>query len=496
MPLGLTNKFDILQRSPHDLLASPGIVGPEVSPNHHWVPSRYNVRATAEDGRLVLWNTLSGKLTVFKPADRESVLELLQKRGFEAPKEKVVEYLVARGYLVRQGVDEFRQFQQLFGQQHYRTDALELILMPSEDCNFRCKYCYEDFARGTMIPEVREGIKNLVRKRIKKLNRLHVSWFGGEPLYGWEAVRDLAPFFMEIADEHEVPFGTNMTTNAYLLTPDVADKLFAWRIRNFQITLDGLPEHHNHSRAARDGSSTFERIFDNLKALATREESFHVALRVNFDQANAGGLSKFVDLLSQEFKDDPRYSLLLRAVGKWGGPNDAKLDVCGGDESARIQRDILAQARRQGLHFGSLRDAARMGSQVCYAARPYNFLIGATGKVMKCTIILDKDDYNVVGRVTPEGNMELDNDRMALWTEPAFEQDSQCRKCVVLPSCQGIHCPLIRIEQNTQPCISTRGNPKGELLAILDAPGKKTGRSLSISNRVAQDPHLLTSIET
>ena len=161
-----------------------------------------------------------------------------------------------------------------------------------------------------------------------------------------------------------------------------------------------------------------------------------------------------------------RYSLLLRAVGKWGGANDAKLDVCGGDESARIQRDILAQARRQGLHFGSLRDAARMGSQVCYAARPYNFLIGATGKVMKCTIILDKDDYNVVGRVTPEGNLELDNDRMALWTEPAFEQDSQCRKCVVLPSCQGIHCPLIRIEQNTQPCISTRSNPKGELLAV------------------------------
>ena len=67
-----------------------------------------------------------------------------------------------------------------------------------------------------------------------------------------------------------------MTTNGYLLTPDVADKLFAWRIRNFQITLDGLAEHHNHSRVARDGSPTFERIFDNLKALALREESFHV----------------------------------------------------------------------------------------------------------------------------------------------------------------------------------------------------------------------------
>ncbi len=184
MPLGLASRFDILPHSPYDLEAAPP---PEVSaPSiHHWVPSRYNIRATAEDGRLVLWNSLSGKITVFKEGDRETVLRLLRKKGFEAPKVKLVSYLADRGYLVHKGADEFRQFQQLFGQQHYRTDALELILLASEDCNFRCTYCYEDFARGTMLPEVREGVKNLVRKRIRKLNRLQVSWFGGEPLYGW-----------------------------------------------------------------------------------------------------------------------------------------------------------------------------------------------------------------------------------------------------------------------------------------------------------------------
>ncbi len=469
MPLGLTGKFDILRQSPHDL-AVPPPEGPAVDPVQRWVPSRYNVRATAEDGRLVLWNTLSGKLTVFEAGDRPVVLELLQKAGIESPKENVVAYLADRGYLVHRGVDEFRQFQQLFGQQHYRTDALELILMPSEDCNFRCTYCYEDFARGTMTPAVREGVKNLVRKRIKRLSRLHVSWFGGEPLYGWEAVEDLAPFFVEIADEHEVPFGAHMTTNGYLLTPEVADKLFAWRIRHFQVTLDGLPEHHDHSRIGRDGSPTFARIFDNLKALARREESFFVVLRVNFDPVSAPGMPRFIDMLAEEFHDDPRFGLGLHAVSKWGGPNDAQLDVCGGDESERIRRDIMAQAKRQGLNFGSLRDATRMGSQVCYAARPYNFLIGATGKVMKCTIVLDKDDYNVVGQLTPEGDLELNADRMALWTEPAFEQDAQCRKCVMVPTCQGIHCPLVRIEQHTQPCISTRSNPRGELLGVLEAP--------------------------
>jgi len=492
MPLGLTSKFEILQQSPHDLLPPPALEGPVIESTQRWVPSRYNVQATAEDGRLVLWNTLSGKMTVFQPDDRDAVLGLLRRPGFEAPKEKVVGYLAGRGYLVRQGVDEYRQFQQLFGQEHYRTDTLELILMSSEDCNFRCQYCYEDFTRGTMIREVREGIKNLVRKRIRRLNQLHIGWFGGEPLYGWEAVEDLAPFFVEIADEHEVPFGAHMTTNGYLLTPEVADKLLAWRIRHFQITLDGLAEHHNHSRAGRDGSPTFERIFDNLKALAQREENFHVLLRLNFDHANAGGLSEFVNLLSREFKNDPRYSLALHAVSRLGGPNDAQLGVCTDDDATRIKHEPQAQAQRQGLNFGNLRDAARMGSKVCYAARPYNFLIGATGKVMKCTVLLDKTDYNVVGRVTQEGDLELDKERMALWTEPAFEQDSQCRKCVVLPSCQGISCPVIRIEHNIQPCISTRRNHKVELLATLEAQDGK-GRRVAVGNQKAEGHEFVSS---
>ena len=120
-----------------------------------------------------------------------------------------------------------------------------------------------------------------------------------------------------------------------------------------------------------------------------------------------------------------------------------------------------------------------MGSQVCYAARPYNYLIGASGKVMKCTIVLDKEEYNVVGRLTADGDLEIDNERLALWTEPEFEQDGQCRKCVVLPTCQGIHCPLIRIEHNVQPCISTRGNLKNELLATLEADGRMSRKVMT-----------------
>lgn len=476
MALGLAEKLSILECSPHD--SAPPVLPINGAPDtQHWVPSRYNVRAKAEDGRLVLWNTLRGSMVVFKAKDQERVLGLLAPKGFEAAKEGTVDYMVRHGFLVRKGVDEYRQFQMVFGRQHFRNDLLELILLASEDCNFRCNYCYEEFAHGTMLPEVREGVKNLVRSRIGDLRHLGISWFGGEPLYGWKAIEDLAPFFLETARRHGTSLGCSMTTNGYLLTPDIARDLLGWKIDNFQITLDGLGEDHDRSRPTRDGGSTFDRIVSNLEAMAAMPRDFLIRLRVNFDNRNSPRLPVFLDFLAQRFRNDQRFHMDFRAVGKWGGPNDEALEVCGKDDVVRIQHELKAAARALGLALPTLKDVAMPGSQVCYAARPFNLLIGATGKVMKCTIALDMDEKNVIGQLTPAGDLELDGDRMAQWTEPAFEQDEQCRKCVVLPTCQGIHCPLARMEKGTQPCTPTRRHFKTELLETLEST---PGRSVAI----------------
>ena len=340
--------------------------------------------------------------------------------------------------------------------------------MASEDCNFRCKYCYEEFARGTMLPEVREAIKKNVIKRLPRLAHLQVSWFGGEPLYGWPAIEDLAPFFFETARDNGLGYLGHMTTNGYLLTPEIADKLLKWGVKGFQITVDGLPENHNRSRPTRDGQETFATILENLIALTRRDDFFHVNVRVNFDRENGPHLDQFLEILERDFRADNRFVVSFYPVGRWGGANDESLDVCGTKEIEQLQDQLLAEARVRGLAVGNIKGINYVGSQVCYAARPYNFLIGATGKIMKCTIALDAQDYNVVGHLTPDGDMVLDHDKMALWTEPAFESDGKCQKCVVLPLCQGTHCPMIRIVQDKTPCCGTRSSAKKELREMVE----------------------------
>jgi len=476
MTLGLSSKFNILQQSPHDLQTVEPPRDIEAGPRR-WVPSRYNVHAVTSDDRLVLWNSYRGSMCVFQPAQGKAIKKLLRKPGFEARCKGIVQYLYDRGFLVEEGTNEYRRIQLGFGREQYRSDRLELILLSSEDCNFRCQYCYEDFTRGTMQPWVRAGIKKLVEGRLPSLRTLTVLWFGGEPLYGWSAIEELAPFFQQVADEHRLAFGSSMTTNGYLLTPEVAEKLLSWRVRSFQVTIDGAPEDHDRNRPARDGQGTFATIFSNLHALSARPDSFQVDVRVNFDRNNHPHITEFLDLLEQSFGHDPRFRLRFRAVGKWGGPKDEQLATCGVGESTQIQLQLREEARRRNLNVTEdLRDIHGMGAQVCYAARPYNLVIGATGQVMKCTVELDKNDRNVVGQINADGELRLNEDRMALWTEPAFERDTKCQKCVVLPTCQGIYCPLIRIESNQSPCTPLRLTVKKEMLGTVEAAAESARR--------------------
>ncbi len=446
-------------------------------------PSRFNVQATTAEGWLLLWNTYTGSMNAFRPERRNQMLKMIEQGGVSATGGGIAAYLLDRGYLIPGDADELRRIRYAFGKENHRNDRLELILLASEDCNFRCAYCYEDFKRGTMHPEVRQGIKRLVEHRAGILREMTVGWFGGEPLYGMDAIEDLAPFFAETAEQQGIEYFSHMTTNGYLLTPDVVDKLLSWKISDFQVTLDGIAKDHDRLRPRRDGLGTFEVVYENLVAMRARDDDFSVVIRVNFDRGSKLGLPALLDRLQAAFRDDDRFTISFHAVGQWGGDNDANLDVCGRGESHSVRMKFKAAARTMGLRVTSgWRPGIRVGSEVCYAVRPYNFIVGAHGDIMKCTVDLDKKDRNRVGKLLPDGTLDLDTDKMALWTEPAFESDSGCQSCHMLPACQGVHCPQVRMDHNIAPCPGVRRTAKQEMLDYFAA--KRSVEAMSVPEAV------------
>ena len=163
-----------------------------------YIPSKFNALSKTDDGGVILYNSYTGAIVDFLPEEKEEVMASLKRTGTSELNTEVKKALFDNGYLVPGHVDEKKRAQYLHQSMH-RTDMLHLILMTTEQCNFRCTYCYETFARGKMTDETKSGVKALVKERASTLNNLHISWFGGEPLLELGIIEELSNTFMQEA---------------------------------------------------------------------------------------------------------------------------------------------------------------------------------------------------------------------------------------------------------------------------------------------------------
>lgn len=411
--------------------------------------SRFNATARDDHGDLLLYNSYSGKLLTIGAEQAGTVRSLL--KCSEAPVEfldsPAADTLRMGGFLVPESTDELLRAKVFHERHTFSPHTFQLILLPTEQCNFRCVYCYESFVRGTMQAGVRRGLKNFIRRRCKKIKALAVSWFGGEPLMAMDVIEELSQAFMTICEQNGVSYCAGITTNGFLLTPEVADQLLSLKVQYYQITLDGTAETHDQLRVL-EGSHgpSHAMIWNNLLALKARSDEFHVMLRINVNPDVAKVLDRAIDEIHAAFGSDHRFSLHLHPVSQLGGPRSGTFSTC--EDQAIIPLYDLAAGR---IPIHGLRESLWPGGSVCYAANPYSFVVGSDGTVYKCTVAL-ADERNQVGRLLPTGRMELNRQRYNLWLTSGEESDGDCQRCFFRPACQGNACPLHRLQTNQRPC--------------------------------------------
>jgi uncharacterized protein len=425
--------------------------------------SRFNILATEDDGSLYLSNTMSGAF-INVPAESAGEVKHLLRIGHEGEAAGIVKHLADRGFLVKEEVNELFRARMLHEIVGRRTDTLQLIFLTSEQCNFRCVYCYEKFEKGNMQPEVREAVKLYINKKARFLNHLNIHWFGGEPLLALETIEDLSQEFLRVCAEQEIRYSSAMTTNGYLLTPDVANRVLDCGVNSFQITLDGDAEQHDQHRHLAGGQPTFQRIWNNLLELKKLERDFTCRIRVNFDQDNLPNIPNFIETLSEHFGKDPRFIVNFFPIGQWGGPNDDELNVLSEKQAFSQALSLCEMAIDKDLN-NVLDNRLKPGGYVCYAARPNSFVIGSDGILYKCTVAL-YNEKNIVGKLLPDGTMRLNHDNMALWVMNDESEDPGCKTCFFRPACQGASCPLVRIESGKAPCPPEKKNIQKTLRVV------------------------------
>ena len=222
------------------------------------------------------------------------------------------------------------------------------------------------------------------------------------------------------------------------------------RVRQFQITLDGVPSNHNKRRPLAGGGATFDRIYDNLLNMKSLDAPFKVILRINFDATSAESMEGFIDRISRDFAQDERFIVHFFPISEWGGDKTRTLPICDANIGRVLKYQLLEQAVNKGFASRIRNEIGPMGT-ACYAVDPNSFIIGSDGTVYKCTVAFE-DSRNRVGVIKPDGSMEIDIDKFALWVTNEGVNDRHCTSCFFNPSCHGMSCPLYRMETNESPC--------------------------------------------
>lgn len=322
--------------------------------------------------------------------------------------------------------------------------VMELILLPTERCNFRCTYCYEDFAIGRMSDDTQRAIERLLDRRVPTLKQLRFMWFGGEPLLAKDIVLRLSEYAHDLCQRSGVQFLGSITTNGFVLDLQLAKRLIACKQDFYQITLDGWEEMHDVVRRRANGRGSFKEIWANLCALRSLSDSFEVCIRVHVRPANLDNLRVLVHNIGLAFGADSRYRVDFQILRDLGGPGGKTLtEIIDSQRMRKVEAELRAVLRTtrltaQGREAESVPEdresvaapmtlgesaGSRRASEivagspyVCYAAQPNSLLIRANGRIGKCTVALS-DERNDLGYIKADGTVVIDRAKLQPWIE-------------------------------------------------------------------------------
>jgi uncharacterized protein len=305
----------------------------------------------------------------------------------------------------------------------YKVDMrrLGLTILTTEACNFSCFYCHQKHNPTHLRQEVAQSIEKFVERRAPGLDRLDISWFGGEPLVNKKMVVELSKKFVRICVDNDIALHSAMSTNAYYLDRDLFSELLQLEFKRFQITFDGPSEIHNKSRTSKNGEPTFATIWNNVVSYKPVDREFEIIIRVHVRPETAAFIPDFLMELSAEFASDARYKIMLTDVRRWGGPQD----------------DIIQPFEDRDSSLASLRaliapkNVTIEDNEFCSAADPTHFTIRPDGTILKCahSLYLEK---NRMGRLNAEGEFEYEKGKIDYWIRGLVTGDTAALRCPLM----------------------------------------------------------------
>lgn len=391
------------------------------------VESKYNYY-TQDGDNMICLNGIS-KMVFSVPMETFNFIkEILADENKQAQETAITERLVEMHFLVK---DDKKDIEELLDNK--RKDAnsstYQLVINPTQDCIFRCWYCYETHRESKMSDATIANIKKLVIKTLDRndIDRIMLGWFGGEPLmYFDEIVHPLSVFIKNEAEKRSKSFSCNMTTNGFLLTKEVVRKCNQINLNLLQITLDGDENSHNKTRN-RNGEPSFRKIVDNCIEYCSYSPDNRLALRINYtDKIIQTDFAKVLAVIPENVRSQMK--VMFQRVWQ---TYERKVE--------KTPPGLLNNAENlKNMNFGYNyeKDFSFVEGCLCYADRNNYVNLNFDGKAYKCTAG-DYNSSNALGYLNDDGDIIWEDETMKEFCSKPYIEDTKCMECHLLPICGG-----------------------------------------------------------
>lgn len=391
-------------------------------------PSIYNHFVNINDREFV-YNSLTNQ---YAPVSEEIKGVLNCDEISDSP---LTQTLFRMGYIVNDGVCEKDMVKTLFFTRRHSARIYNLVINTTLDCNLGCWYCYESHPRHSFLPlSLVDTILEHLRLKAKTepFELLKLSFFGGEPMMNFKAIKKLLDGVKKLSEESEYKVFLAFVTNGTFLHERYIEILKPFNTR-FQITIDGDEKMHNSIRVYKNkvnGCGSYRKILEGLKLFNDADADFHFTIRINYDNNVLLNIDQLINNL--DFLNRRKAHISLHQIWQYEATTE--------DNATLLKTIERINNRRFTVDTFSIYP----NFEPCYADNYNHAVINYNGQVFKCTA---RDFVTSVpeGRLNSEGFIEWNvpklNERLST------QMPAMCEDCSLLPSCSGI-CSQQLMESN------------------------------------------------
>jgi len=419
--------------------------------------SMFNVWSLDDNGSLLLYNTLSGAVSVFDIRPR-TILTALERKNVSLIPHKYITTMIEDGYLVEARTNELRQITESVEERKSRIDEYAISIILNLKCNFKCIYCFEhQTGKEISSPRIQSVVK-LFERISKTAKKIEIDWFGGEPLLSFDSLRKLNDHFMKVAKEKGLIYFHSITTNGYLLTEDKVQYLSRTPVSSIIVTLDGTEESHDIFRPLRNGKPTHAVIVSNI--MRSVDAGLRIVVRMNLTKLNKSHVIDMIQTLERLGLKNKVELSLQAVVSSEENPCE---DIClKGEERVNAILDAYLYAAKNGWKSFPTTEKLRVLS-LCIGEYPRRMIIGLDGSVFRCS---QADKESFVGKVSPSGMVTFNAISNNSWINSDPLADEKCKRCAFLPLCMG-GCRLKRMRSKDDYCLDWTWNIKKFLQLLV-----------------------------